>query len=78
MNKIDALARRVAGALPPGVEQLRADVEQNVRVIVSDALRRMDLVSREEFDVQRKVLARLQQRVAELEERVRELERAGD
>lgn len=73
-SRIDRIARRLAGALPPGGEQLRTDLEQNARVILGNALQRMELVTREEFDIQRKVLQRLQGRIGELEERVRQLE----
>ena len=76
-SRIDRLARRIAGALPPGGEQLRADLERNARVILTSALQRMDLVTREEFDIQRRVLQRLQTRIGELEERVRQLEGGG-
>jgi BMFP domain-containing protein YqiC len=51
------------------------DVERNVRALVGSALGRLELVPREEFDVQAKVLARARERLAALEARVAELER---
>jgi hypothetical protein len=51
------------------------DVERNVRALVGSALGRLELVPREEFDVQAKVLARARERLAVLEARVAELER---
>jgi BMFP domain-containing protein YqiC len=51
------------------------DLEQNIRALVSSALGRLDLVTREEFDVQAKVLARARDRLEALEARVAELER---
>jgi hypothetical protein len=51
------------------------DVERNVRALVGSALGRLELVAREEFDVQAKVLARARERLAALEARVAELER---
>jgi BMFP domain-containing protein YqiC len=51
------------------------DIEKNVRALVSAALGRLDLVPREEFDVQAKVLARTREQLAALEARVAELER---
>jgi hypothetical protein len=51
------------------------DVEKNFRALASSALARLDLVTREEFDVQAKVLARTREKLAALEERLAELER---
>jgi len=51
-----------------------ADVERNVRAFMAQAFTRMDLVTREEFDVQADLLARLRERVDALEARVCTLE----
>jgi len=51
------------------------DLEKNVRAVLSSVFSRLDLVTREEFDVQREVLLRARERLAELEQRVAELER---
>lgn len=51
------------------------DIEKNLRALVSSALGRLELVPREEFDVQAKVLARAREQLAALEARVAELER---
>ena len=51
------------------------DFEKNLRAVVTGALGRLDLVTREEFDVQAKLLARARNQVAALEARVAELER---
>jgi ubiquinone biosynthesis accessory factor UbiK len=53
------------------------DVERNVKALMSGAFARMDLVTREEFDVQAKVLARTREKLSELERRVAELEAAA-
>lgn len=50
------------------------DLEKNARAILATAFARLDLVTREEFDVQSEVLARARQRVAELEAKVGALE----
>lgn len=50
------------------------DIEKNLRAILNAAFTRLDLVTREEFDVQAKVLARTRERLAELEARVAVLE----
>ena len=53
------------------------DVERNVKALMAGAFSRMDLVTREEFDVQAKVLARTREKLSELERRVAELEAAA-
>lgn len=52
-----------------------ADIEKNMRAMLTAFFGRLDLVTREEFDVQREVLARTRQKLTELEARVAELER---
>lgn len=55
-----------------------ADLEKNLRALLQSAFSRLDLVTREEFDVQREVLARTRARLTELEARLAELEKTGD
>lgn len=50
------------------------DVEKNARAFLSGALSRMDLVTREEFDIQRELLARAGEKLRQLEARIAELE----
>lgn len=54
------------------------DLERNVRALLSSALARFDLVAREEFDIQAKVLARTREKLAALEARMAELETKRD
>ncbi len=65
------LNQRVADALRTSPA---ADIEKNLRALLSGWFDRMDLVSREDFDVQKKLLERAQIRLAELESRMAELE----
>jgi len=51
-----------------------ADVEKNVRAMLTAMFARLDLVTREEFDVQRQVLARTREKLTLLETRLAELE----
>ena len=55
-----------------------ADLEKNLRALLASAFGRLDLVTREEFDVQREVLARTRARLQELEAKLAELEKPGD
>ena len=71
---IDDLARRLSEAVPQGLRALQEDVEQNFKAVLQAGLGRLDLVTREEFDVQMGVLKRTRAKLAELAERVGELE----
>jgi BMFP domain-containing protein YqiC len=76
----DDLSRKLADSLPSGVQALREDVEHNLRSVLESALAKLDLVTREEFEVQRAVLTRTRERLEALEKRVKALEgeRTGD
>ena len=68
---LDELARRVAALIAATPAK---DVERNLRALLASALGRLDLVTREEFDLQREVLARARERLAALERQIAELE----
>ena len=63
--------RRFVDVLPKDIAE---DVRGNTRVMVQSALEKMDLVSREELDVQEKVLQRTREKLEALEVRITELE----
>jgi hypothetical protein len=71
---IDDLSQRLHASLPEGMRALQQDVDRNLRAAVQAALGRLDLVTREEFEVQAKVLARTRAQVDALSRRVAELE----
>lgn len=72
-NRIfDEISARVSEALAASPAK---DIEKNLRVMLSGAFSRLDLVTREEFDVQAKVLARTREKLTALETRVAELEK---
>ncbi len=73
-QNLDDLARRLADSLPPGLAALRRDLEQNFRAVLQSGLSRLDLVTRQEFDVQAGVLRRSRERLEELEARIAALE----
>lgn len=75
---LDALAKKIADGLPDGFGQVQEDLRNNLHAAVSAALSRMDLVSREEFDVQSAVLARTREKLTRLEAKIAELERDID
>jgi BMFP domain-containing protein YqiC len=74
---IDDLARRLAGSVPEGVMALRRDLEQNFKGVLQARLADLDLVTREEFDVQATVLRRTREQLTALEGRLAELEKTG-
>jgi BMFP domain-containing protein YqiC len=78
IRSIDELARRLAELVPPGMQEAGDGLRDNFRDVLRAGLRKLDLVTREEFDVQRAVLLRTREQVEELEARVAELERSAE
>lgn len=72
---IDEIARRILDALPQSAGSVDADLRRNLRAGISGVLARMDFLTRDEFDAQRRVLLRTREKVEALEQRVAELER---
>jgi BMFP domain-containing protein YqiC len=77
-NKLDELAARLTDAVPDGLKKSGESVKQNFHKILQSGLSKMDLVSREEFDVQAKILARTREKLTALEKTVAELEKTSD
>ena len=73
---LDDLTRRLTGSLPQGLQALQQDMERNMRAVLEAGLAKLDLVTREEFDVQSAVLARTRAKLEHLEAQVAELEQA--
>lgn len=71
---IDSLAARLAALVPEGLARAQQDVQANMRDVLAQGLRRLDLVTREEFDVQTQVLAQTRAKLEALERTVGELE----
>lgn len=72
-KKIEQIARQVHESMPKGLRDLGEDVEKKIRQALQSQLTRLDLVSREEFDVQTQVLLRTRE-LALLEQRLNDLE----
>ncbi len=73
-KKIEQIARQVHESMPKGLREFGDDVEKKVRQVIQSQLTRLDVVSREEFDVQTQVLLRTREKLALLEQRISELE----
>jgi ubiquinone biosynthesis accessory factor UbiK len=72
--RIDEIARRLLAALPESARTMRRDIESNFRAVLQSSLGRLDLTTREEFEVQSKVLERTRARIEQLEQRIVTLE----
>ncbi|MDH3714626.1 MAG: accessory factor UbiK family protein [Gammaproteobacteria bacterium] len=71
----DEFAERMLGLLPPGAAELKEDLEKNLRATLQSMFARMDLVTREEFEIQAAVLQRTREQLEALEKRVDALEK---
>ena len=69
-GKIKALIEEALGALPPGAKQLPEEIKQQVRISFNRVLADLDVVTREEFDIQVKVLAKTRAKLEALEKQL--------
>lgn len=69
------LADRICNALPSNLQDIKKDLEKNIQGVLNNAFTKFDLVTREEFDTQTKVLARTRQKIESLEAKIKELEK---
>jgi BMFP domain-containing protein YqiC len=74
INSLDQLAERLTSLLPASAQSVKKDIEGNLRTGLESGLRGMNLVTREEFDVQNAVLLRTREKIDVLEKKVAELE----
>jgi BMFP domain-containing protein YqiC len=72
--RIDEIARKLFESVPSAVRSVQQDLESNFRAVLRSSLSKLDLVTRDEFDVQLKVLERTRARLEALEERVKAFE----
>lgn len=70
----DDIIKRFSDVLPEPVKHLQEDMEKNLRGVMEGGLQKMNLVTREEFDIQSAVLLRTREKLEALEQRVAELE----
>ncbi len=73
-KKLEQIAKQIHDSMPQPVKDLGSDVEQKVRQVIQGQLNKLDVVSREEFDVQTQVLLRTRQKLNEMEQKISELE----
>jgi ubiquinone biosynthesis accessory factor UbiK len=77
IRSLDELANRLSALLPADLQNAKEDLEKNVKTVLQTGLRKLDLVTREEFDVQRAVLLRTREKLEALEAKLAELDLAA-
>ncbi|HHA19795.1 MAG: hypothetical protein DRQ39_10620 [Gammaproteobacteria bacterium] len=75
-KKIEDVVNTITSAMPSGFTSMQEDVEKNIRAALSATFAKLDLVTREEFDVQTQVLHRTREKLEALEARVTGLEQS--
>ncbi|QEH09650.1 accessory factor UbiK family protein [Histophilus somni] len=73
-KKIEQIIQQIQDALPQGVKELGQDAEMKLKQILQSQLSKLDIVTREEFDVQTQVLMRTREKLVELEKRLEQLQ----
>ncbi|ODP99545.1 cytoplasmic protein [Salinivibrio kushneri] len=73
-KKLEQMAKQIHDAMPQPVKELGTDMEGRVRQAIQGQLTKLDVVSREEFDVQTQVLLRTRQKLTELEAKLEAME----
>lgn len=76
-KSINDIVQRLVDALPKGLTNLPKDIEQSFKNILHTAFTKMDLVTREEFDAQSKVLLRTREKLEQLEKKIEHMEQRG-
>lgn len=74
-ESVENIARKLADAVPEGLRSVRDDLENNFRGVLRASLSKLDLVTREEFEVQEAVLAKTRAKLEALEARLQALEK---
>jgi hypothetical protein len=71
---IDDLARQISASIPSGLKGMQQDIEKNIHTLLQGAFAKLDLVTREEFDTQTRVLLRTREKLEQLEKIVSSME----
>ena len=71
-NKIKELIEGILNILPQNTQNMKDDVKDNLKILLSDYLRKIDVVTREEFDVQKEVVLKKREKLDDLAEKLKE------
>ncbi|MFC3095406.1 accessory factor UbiK family protein [Alteromonas sediminis] len=77
-KKLEEIAKQISDSIPPGVKNMAEEVEGKVKQVLQSQLSKLDLVTREEFDVQTQVLIRTREKLEAMEKRLDELEKGSE
>ena len=72
-DPLEQLTKRISSLIPGDVKHMQDDIETNIKSLLQSTLTRMNLVTREEFDVQSAVLQRTREKLEQLEKQLEEL-----
>ena len=72
---INQLSDKINDLLPPGLQQAKSDFDERLKTLLQQQLSTFEMVSREEFDIQARVLARTREKLEAVEARLQELEK---
>lgn len=72
-KQFDDLAKKLFATLPPSLQNIEKDIQQKFKEVLQSAFARLDLITREEFDVQTKVLARTREKLDLIQKQIEEL-----
>ena len=70
-NKIKELIEGILNILPQNTQNMKDDVKDNIKILLNDYLRKIDVITREEFDVQKEVLLKTRKKLDDLEEKLK-------
>lgn len=73
-KKIEEIAQQVSDAIPAGLKNVASDLEEKTKTVLQRKLAELDVVTREEFDVQTQVLIKTRTKLTELETKLAEIE----
>ena len=73
-KKLEEIARQIADSVPPGVKNMAEEAEGKIKQVLQAQLSKLDLVTREEFDIQTQVLIRTREKLEAMESRIVALE----
>ncbi len=74
-DSLEQLSRRISSLIPGDLKHMQGDIENNIHSLLQSSLNKMNLVTREEFDVQSAVLQRTREKLEKLEKQVAQLEK---
>jgi BMFP domain-containing protein YqiC len=74
-NTLEELSKRISSLIPGDVKHMQDDIENNIHSLLQSSLKKMNLVSREEFDIQSAVLQRTREKLEQLEKTIKQLEK---